>query len=239
MRSFVYKAVLSAGGLLLLQPARACITCNKAVQDAIFDSMFYVNLLSIIGPFIVLAILVAILSAAATRSYRRWMDANPGQHRDAYVPLAAAATILGIGMGGFVDGIVLHQILQWHEMLSNRIPPTTLEAKTVNMFWDGIFHAFTFLVTLTGIIMLWQLLIKKGINRNGGLLLGWALFNILEGLFNHHILKLHNVREITTNIEAWNFGFLILSVVLGGVGLALIKKGSDYRPAEYRATQNV
>jgi uncharacterized membrane protein len=23
---------------------------------------------------------------------------------------------LGIGLGGFVDGIVLHQILQWHHM---------------------------------------------------------------------------------------------------------------------------
>ncbi len=239
MRSIVYKVVLLVGALLLLTPAQACIACNKAVQDAIFDSMFYVNLLSIIEPFILLAILVAILSAAATRGYKRWLYTNPSQHRDAYVPLTAAATIIGIGMGGFVDGIVLHQILQWHEMLSNRIPPTTLEAKTVNMFWDGIFHLFTFLVTLTGIIMLWQLLTKRGINRNGwllsgGLLLGWALFNILEGLANHHILKLHNVREITTSIDGWNFGFLIFSVLLGGVGLALIKKGSAYQPSEQR-----
>ncbi len=27
--------------------------------------------------------------------------------------------LLGIGLGGFVDGIVLHQILQWHHMLTD------------------------------------------------------------------------------------------------------------------------
>jgi uncharacterized membrane protein len=27
--------------------------------------------------------------------------------------------LLGIGLGGFFDGIVLHQILQWHHMLSD------------------------------------------------------------------------------------------------------------------------
>lgn len=43
--------------------------------------------------------------------------------------LAFAAIVLGIGLGGFVDGIVLHQILQWHEMLSNKIPPDTLVNK--------------------------------------------------------------------------------------------------------------
>ena len=26
--------------------------------------------------------------------------------------------LLGVGFGGFVDGIVLHQILQWHHMLT-------------------------------------------------------------------------------------------------------------------------
>ena len=34
-------------------------------------------------------------------------------------PLVTAGTVLGIGMGGFVDGILFHQILQLHNMLSN------------------------------------------------------------------------------------------------------------------------
>ncbi len=38
-------------------------------------------------------------------------------------PLVAAGLVLGVGFGGFVDGIVLHQILQWHNMLSSVVPP--------------------------------------------------------------------------------------------------------------------
>ncbi|WP_267594617.1 DUF2243 domain-containing protein [Carbonactinospora thermoautotrophica] len=36
--------------------------------------------------------------------------------------------LIGFGLGGFVDGILLDQILQWHHMLSSTraYPPTTL-----------------------------------------------------------------------------------------------------------------
>ena len=54
--------------------------------------------------------------------------------------------VLGIGMGGFVDGILLHQILRWHNMLSTVLPPTTLDAMHTNMLWDGLFHAFVWIV---------------------------------------------------------------------------------------------
>ena len=56
-------------------------------------------------------------------------------------PLIAAGILMGAGMGGFVDGILLHQILQWHNMLSGKMPPNNLVDAKVNMYWDGIFHA--------------------------------------------------------------------------------------------------
>ena len=28
------------------------------------------------------------------------------------------AFLMGVGLGGFIDGILLHQILQWHHMLT-------------------------------------------------------------------------------------------------------------------------
>jgi hypothetical protein len=73
-------------------------------------------------------------------------------------PLIAAATLIGIGMGGFVDGIVLHQILQWHHMLSVPMPPIDLLSVKVNMVWDGLFHAFTWIVTFIGLLLLWRVL---------------------------------------------------------------------------------
>ncbi|HEV2921254.1 MAG TPA: DUF2243 domain-containing protein [Actinomycetota bacterium] len=33
-------------------------------------------------------------------------------------PPLLPSLLLGIGFGGFIDGIVLHQILPWHHMLS-------------------------------------------------------------------------------------------------------------------------
>ena len=66
----------------------------------------------------------------------------------------AAGILIGIGMGGFVDGIVLHQIMQWHNMLSNIVPPHTMDDMRVNMTWDGLFHALTWIVTLIGIMLL-------------------------------------------------------------------------------------
>jgi uncharacterized membrane protein len=67
-----------------------------------------------------------------------------------------AGMLIGIGMGGFVDGMVLHQIAQWRSMLSNIVPPHTMDTMRVNMTWDGLFHALTWLITLVGILRLWS-----------------------------------------------------------------------------------
>lgn len=229
------KFVRRAGLLFLFScfglSALACPFCNPQIQSAIYDSQFYPNLITMMAAFIAIAIIVAILSALTAKRYRANVAKYPNRQILTPVPLLTTAMILGIGVGGFIDGIVLHQILQWHEMLSNKIPPTDYIGKTVNMFWDGIFHAFTLIVTFIGIILLWKLLYRKDINRSGyllsaGMLLGWGLFNIVEGLIDHHWLKLHNVREISSNQEMWNFGFLGLSVVMVLIGIALSRKAN-------------
>ena len=51
-------------------------------------------------------------------------------------PLIVASTLLGLGLGGFVDGILLHQILQWHHMLSSAgVPPDNLANLEINTLW--------------------------------------------------------------------------------------------------------
>lgn len=145
-------------------------------------------------------------------------------------PVTAAATLIGVGMGGFVDGILLHQVLQWHNMLSAKLPPDTLLNAKTNMFWDGMFHAFVWIVAMTGIVMLWSAMKDPATNMSiklfaGGLILGWGLFNIVEGILDHHLFVLHNVREVSENPFSWNFGFLGLSVVMLVKGWQLIKNG--------------
>jgi uncharacterized membrane protein len=141
----------------------------------------------------------------------------------------SAATLLGVGLGGFVDGILLHQILQWHNMLSSRVPPTDLVALKYNMVWDGLFHAFTWLTTVLGVGLLWRAGMRPespGATRllTGGLLLGWGTFNFVEGLIDHQILSLHHVHP-GVGQTAWDLGFLASGVALAAVGAALIVSG--------------
>jgi uncharacterized membrane protein len=61
---------------------------------------------------------------------------------------------IGIGLGRFVDGIALHQIGQWHNMLSSLVAPHTTDDMRVNVTWDGFLHALTWGITLLGILLL-------------------------------------------------------------------------------------
>jgi uncharacterized membrane protein len=104
-------------------------------------------------------------------------------------------------LGGFVDGIVLHQILQWHHMLSEteRYPPTSLGGLQANVLADGLFHAVTWLFVVGGIAWLWNTARNGGWTWRGRTLLGWTLvgwgvFNLVEGAINHHLLGIHRVR---------------------------------------------
>ena len=129
-----------------------------------------------------------------------------------------AGILVGVGMGGFVDGIVLHQIFQWHNMVSNWIPPTTMEAMSVNMVWDGVFHAFVWVVTLAGIVLLWGAAYRRDAIFSlrsfvGQLILGWGLFNPVEGVIDHQILAVHYVRQVP-NYTVYNLTFLAVGGVL-------------------------
>lgn len=229
MKSFFKKTTFLVPLLFAGRVTLACVLCNKEIREAIYNSTFLPNLITMLSAFIVLAAIVAILSALTAKRHRTNVAKYPNGQLLTPVPLTAAATVLGIGLGGFIDGIVLHQILQWHEMISNKMPPTTLVTKSVNMFWDGVFHAFCFIAVVVGALLLWKLLWRNDIDRSGnllggGLLLGWGLFNMVEGIIDHHLLKLHNVREITANPQLWNWGFLGVSVVMIIIGLLLIGK---------------
>ena len=148
-------------------------------------------------------------------------------------PLLAAAFVLGVGLGGFVDGIVFHQLLQWHNMLSAKYPPTDPEHAVrnleINMFWDGLFHAATWLMTALGVGLLWRAAWRPDVPKStatlvGGLLLGWGAFNLVEGVIDHHLLHLHHVFEGPNHL-AYDLAFLASGVVLSLAGLGLIRLG--------------
>jgi uncharacterized membrane protein len=155
-------------------------------------------------------------------------------------PLVTASTVLGIGMGGFVDGIVFHQLLQLHSMLSAKIDRATVVGLETNMFWDGVFHAGTWLMTAAGLWLLWRAARQPGATLStrtllGGLALGWGLFNLIEGIVNHHLLHLHHVVE-SDNHLMFDLAFLASGGLLAFAGWAMIV-GANAEVASLAPTQ--
>ena len=139
-----------------------------------------------------------------------------------YEKVRAGAVLLGVGLGGFLDGIVLHQIAQWHQMLSATLPPDTMQAMRQNMAADGWFHLATWLITLAGVFVLWRGI--RGAGRLpstrslcGYMLTGWGSFNLVEGIIDHHVLELHHVRDLPAHVPVYDWVFLFL----GGIGFIL------------------
>ncbi len=147
-----------------------------------------------------------------------------------------AAIVLGLGLGGFVDGILLHQIAHWHNMGSAVLPPTTLDALRVNMRWDGLFHAGVWLATVVGV---YRLLAdaRRGVPLPSPraftwlMVAGWGLFNLVEGLVDHHLLGLHHVRDLPAHVPLYDWLFLLI----GGLGFLLLgwTLGRRDRPGDW------
>lgn len=142
-------------------------------------------------------------------------------------PLVASGMLLGTGLGGFLDGIVLHQILQWHNMLSSKLPPTDVVAIKVNMVWDGLFHAMTWMVTVVGLMLLFRAGRRSDVPWSGrvlvgGMSAGWGLFNVVEGIIDHQILGIHHVHPGSAEL-AWDLGFLASGMLLAAFGYGLIR----------------
>lgn len=142
-------------------------------------------------------------------------------------PLVGAGILLGTGMGGFADGILLHQILQWHNMLSSVRPPDDLVTMKYNMVWDGLFHAFTWVTTAIGLTKLWRAGQRSDVPWStrtliGSLVMGWGGFNAVEGLVDHQILGIHHVHPGGDQL-AWDLGFLASGLIMLAVGRAVVR----------------
>jgi uncharacterized membrane protein len=138
------------------------------------------------------------------------------------------AFLLGVGLGGFVDGIVLHQVLQWHHMLTSTDghPQNTVAGLEANTLADGLFHVAAWIVTFVGVELAasaWRrgALAPPWRAHAGLLLMGWGAFNLVEGIVDHHVLGLHHVRDDVAAKGRWDLAFLAFGAALVIVGWRL------------------
>jgi uncharacterized membrane protein len=141
--------------------------------------------------------------------------------------------LYGLGFGGFVDGILFHQILQWHHMVSDvdGYPTTTVAGLESNTLADGLFHVATWVLLLSASILVirsWQQgrLAPNWRFHLGLLLAGWGVFNLVEGVVNHQVLGVHHVRDDLGAPLSWDIGFLAFGVLLVLVGWAVHRSGA-------------
>jgi uncharacterized membrane protein len=157
---------------------------------------------------------------------------HPRHDVDSRLPSRSSGLLLGLGLGGFVDGIVLHQILQWHHMVSSveGRSVTTLAGLEANTVADGLFHLATWVLTWAGVVtalVAWRRgRIAPSWSFHLGLVLaGWGIFNLVEGIVDHQLLGVHHVRDDLGAPLSWDIGFLVLGVLLIGCGWVLYRRG--------------
>ena len=141
-------------------------------------------------------------------------------------PLVRAGLVLGMGFGGFADGIILHQILGWHHFIcySADCHPASITQLQRENTQDGFFHLALWLVLLVGTAMLFRAARHAGPEWHGRVLLGSmlagsGLFNFVEGLVDHQILGIHHVLPGNPHQFLYDMLYLangVLFFVIGG-----------------------
>lgn len=137
---------------------------------------------------------------------------------------------LGFALGGFFDGILLHQILQWHHLLS------LVEGVGDQILYDGLFHALMYLVALAGLVLLVRE--RRALVRPGGgraliaaLLIGAGAWHVADALLSHWLLGIHRIRIDTPTPLAWDIGWLLVfGIVPIALGRMLARRGGGAPP---------
>ena len=149
-------------------------------------------------------------------------------------PLTRAGVVLGLGLGGFLDGIVLHQILGWHHLIctTETCQVETVEALKRQNTQDGFFHLATWMLTAAGVALLFRAAhfrdqVWSAKTLTGGMLAGWGVFNFVEGLIGHQLLGIHHVRPGHPQQVFYDMLFLASGVLLAVVGAWLVRQGQS------------
>ncbi|HEY0009108.1 MAG TPA: DUF2243 domain-containing protein [Tepidisphaeraceae bacterium] len=145
--------------------------------------------------------------------------------------------LLGMGFGGFVDGIVLHQILQWHHLvcITDHCQPVSIEHLKRQNRQDGFFHLGVLILSIIGSFQVFRATNQSGrpIGARafwGAVLCGWGVFNFAEGLINHQILQIHHVLPDSPNELLADLAFLASGILLFLLGGWMLRSESSDKP---------
>jgi len=145
-------------------------------------------------------------------------------------PWVRWGAVLGFALGGFFDGILLHQILQWHHLLS--LVPGMADMR-LQVLWDGYFHALMYVIAAVGLIGLWRAHKsgQDGWGRPlfGALLIGFGLWHIVDSIASHWVLGIHGIKLDSPNPLMWDLiwftAFGVVPLLIGFLKLRGFRPG--------------
>ncbi len=140
-----------------------------------------------------------------------------------------AGYLLGFALGGFFDGILLHQILQWHHLLS-AVEGAAFRDLRVQVLADGLFHAIMYVIAAAGLWLLWRArheFAAPGADRLlfANVLIGFGAWHIVDGILSHWVLGIHRIRMAAENVLLWDLiWFFVFGVLFVAAGWLLRRR---------------
>ena len=136
--------------------------------------------------------------------------------------------MLGIGVMAAVDVVVFHLLLGWHHFYDRSTP-------AVGLLSDGLLQTGYLVLLVAGAFRLADSRRAGTLARRSavaGFVTGLGGFQLFDGLVDHKLLRLHQVRyevDLLPYDLAWNGAAVLLLVA--GVGLVLATRGEGRDPA--------
>lgn len=127
--------------------------------------------------------------------------------------------LFGIGLVAFIDETVFHQLLHWHHFYDR-------STTNIGLISDGFFHAFSWFATIGSLFLVARLRYLKAFWLTrwiGGIMLGSGLFQLYDGIIQHKIMKIHQIRYVD-NLFVYDLVWNIIALILLGIGVILERR---------------
>lgn len=121
-------------------------------------------------------------------------------------------TMLGVAIMAAIDEIVFHQLLSWHHFYNRSTPD-------ISLLSDGLLQTAYLVLLVAGFFWFADLRRRGTLARRstwGGFVLGLGTFQLFDGIIDHKLLDLHEIRygvDVLPYDLAWNGAALVFLLV--------------------------
>lgn len=144
-----------------------------------------------------------------------------GGPADPWRRTTAAGVLLGAGVAAsVVDLLVLHLLLQWHHFYDRSTTAVAVAS-------DGVLHALGWTATVWGLVLLLDVRRRGPVPRGrwwGGVLVGLGGFQLVDGVADHKLLRLHQVRYDVEDLVVYDVVWIGSAVLVLAAGLVVLRR---------------